>query len=282
MTSLSEKSIKASASIASPHEGEMVFNQDIFSSDEIGVNKLLSIKFLFNKVIVLFKSIKGIFRNKKKLISVMALSLIWLILLIISSLGISNSFFNTLNFLTFAKGGVNRGIVGMVGGIIGKGFFAYFMTILIKSPKKYFGTMKLGFKKLIENFTMKDKKSIAKILFGIGIALVGYNFLTGNASLGNSMIGIITFLISLRALVNKTGFLRSLLISVIRKFGKGKVISLSGVNIIMTGWSLGFVLGIPLSITRISNIGYIAGILLVIVATIIKFFSKSNEEATSI
>lgn len=135
-----------------------------------------------------------------------------------------------------------------------------------------------GLKSLFGSFGFRDKKGFASILLGVGLALIGYNFLTGNASIQNSMAGIAAFLLSLRALANKRGFLYGFFRSFIGKSGKAAVPDSSNITRIMAGWTSGFGLGVLLSLTGISNIGYLAGIILVIAAVALKIIFGRKEE----
>jgi hypothetical protein len=96
------------------------------------------------------------------------------------------------------------------------------------------------------------------------------------------MVGIAAFLLSLKALVNKGGFLRGFIMSFLYKSGKGNLPNTSVITYTMAGWALGFALGIPLSVTGISSIGYLTGIILIALSVVIRFISKNKQEAASI
>lgn len=268
-------------SLAAATGGEMTFTQAMPAVGGIipGV-ELGPLKYLLGGVGRLFKGITGVFKNKKRFISVLVVSLLWLILLMLPALGINIPALRYLNFLTFAQGGTSGGALGMAGGLVGKGLFAYFIAALFTGSKPFAG-LGGGFKSLLGSLAVKEKSALASLLLGAGLALIGYNFLTGNGSLQNSMAGIIAFLISLRAIANKGGFLRGFLRSLFKKLGKGQMPDTSAITRIMAGWATGFAIGVPLSVTGISSIGYLTGSVLAIVAVVLKIVSDSKKEAVA-
>lgn len=204
---------------AAPAGGDMVFNQAMPAMGGIipGV-ELGPIKYLFGSVGRVLKGITGVFKDKKRGIPVLVISLLWLLLLMLPALGVNTSALRYLNFLTFAQGGASGGMLGMTGGLIGKGIFAYFICLFFTGGKPLAGLGR-GLKNLFGSFAVKDKKALASLLAGVGLALISYNFITGTASLQNSMAGIAAFLLSLRALANRGGFLRGFIMSKIQTDG---------------------------------------------------------------
>ena len=79
----------------------------------------------------LFTSIGAAFKNPKKLIPAFILAGVWLTLNILRAFGIEPLPTRMLSFLTFANAGTSGGIAGAVGGIVGKGVFAYALVSLI-------------------------------------------------------------------------------------------------------------------------------------------------------
>lgn len=251
--------------------GEMSFTQSMPAAGN-GIPGMGPFKYLLSGIGLIFKGFKEVFVNKKRSIPVLVISLIWFLLMLLPVLGVNSSAQNWLSFLTFAQGGTGGGLLSVVGGFIGKGIFAYFLTSLLLplSGGKPFAGLGGGLKTLFGSFGFRDKKAFALLLTGIGLALICYNFLTGNASLQNSMVGIAAFLVSLRALANNGGFLRGFFMSFLKKSTKAAVPASSNATCIMAGWTWGFALGVLLSGTGISNIGYLAGIIIVIIAVILR------------
>lgn len=278
-------SLIGNTALAAAAAGEMTFTQAMPAlGGKLPGVELGPLKYLLGGVGRLFKGIAGVFRDKKRIVPALVVSLLWLILLLLPALGVEAKAMGWLSFLTFAQGGTGGGTVGMVGGIIGKGFFAYFVSALLFpffTGGKPFAGIGGGLKSLFRSLAVKEKSAMASLLFGAGSALIGYNFLTGNASLQNSMAGIVAFLISLRALGNKGGFLRGFIMSLLNKPGKGQMPDMSNITRIMAGWAAGFALGVALSVTGISIIGYLVGIVVVIAAVVLKIFSGSKKEAVA-
>lgn len=268
---------------AAPIAGEMTFTQALHVPGGIlpGI-EAGPIKYLLGSVGRITKGISGVFRDKKRIIPVLVISLLWLVLLLLPVLGVKASVINWLSFFTFARGGTGGGLLGMAGGLIGKGLFAYFVTAMILplfSGGKPFAALSSGFKTLLGSFAVREKSDLSWLLLGAGVALIGYNFLTGNASLQNGMAGIAAFFMSINALAQKGGFLRGFIMSIFYKVGKGQIPGTSDITRIMAGWAAGFALGIPLSMTGISTIGYLSGIVLVLAAVVIKNLAGNKKEA---
>ncbi|MCF8011252.1 MAG: hypothetical protein K9L56_08205, partial [Clostridiales bacterium] len=173
--------------------GEMTFTKTILAPGEMSLGMGAGpFQYLLGGVSRVTKGITGVFRDKKRLLLALVISILWLILLLLPVLGVKASALNWLGFLTFARGGSSGGLLGMVGGLIGKGFFAYFVTatvIPLFSGSKPFAGLRGSLKIIYNSFTVKEKSKVSLLLLGAGSALFCYNFLTGNASLQNSMVG---------------------------------------------------------------------------------------------
>ncbi len=266
---------------ASASDGEMIFVQSPCLIDDVQPIILSPIKYLLQSAKKLMQDIKVILKDKKKRMPALIMTLIWGLFMIINiTLSANSSIFNVFNFLTFSNGGMNAGISGMVGGTIGRGIIAYFVSVSILpllKGKKLFLSTKDGFKNLVKVVVVKNIKSQTSIFVGAGLALISYNFLTGNASIQNSMIGIVSFIMSIRILSSKNSFLRGFLVSFMNKYTKNKVSDSLSINRILAGCTLGFVIAVALSVTGISSICYIVGLLSIIVAIIIKIAVKNNK-----
>lgn len=262
--------------------GEMTFIQSLSAGGGlIPGAELGPLKCLSGGVWRVIKGLKTVFRDKKRLALVGVISCVWLALLILSAKGVNFSALNWLNFFTFAQGGARGGTPGLVGGLIGKGLLAYFFTVLLLpffNGGKPFVEVGNGLKRLTDSFAVKDKSALALLIGGVGTALICYNFLTVNNSLQNSMAGIVACLLALRALANKGGFLSRFLVSLIIKPGKEQKANASAITRFMAGWAAGFALGVPISLTGISRIGYLAGVAVIIAAVVLKFVSSRAKE----
>lgn len=272
--------ILENTNFASGTVGEMFFTKPS-PSDEKSLINLGTFNLLIGGILRILKNIKSVFNDKKKFILAIVIVIIWLIITLLPMFKINGKFLSYLNFFLFATGGTHSGLIGTIAGTIGKGFFAYFVTLLIlpifsrKMPFKGLGT---GLKAYFNLFKGLNKKSSLPLILGVGISLIIYNFLVGKASLQNSMFGITSFILTLIALSKKSGFFRKFILSIVKNKKSEKTLDTSYLNKIMGGFATGFALSIPLSTTGFIFIGYFIGISL-IVATIILKISSSKDKS---
>jgi len=241
------------------------------------------VKCLLQGLSGLFRSIGAAFKDKKRWIPALILGLVWFALTLLPLLGVNPLPVRWISFLSFAGGGTSGGITGLVGGIVGKGVFAYFLMSLViplTRGQKPFAGIAGGFKRFFPAFGTKGTTQSAHLLAGMGAALVFYNFITGTASLVNSMAGVAALLLSLRALSGKAGFLRRFLGALItKKTAKGSA-NTEAVNRIIAGMAAGFALAIALSAIPFAYIGYAAGAAALAAAIVLKIVPDSKKEAT--
>lgn len=260
--------------------GEMIFTQTMPAINNIG-STLGPIKYLLKGIENIFNGLKNAFRDKKKLIPAIVMAAIWIILTILPMLGVYNTPIRYLSFLTFARGGMGQGLLNIIGGTVGKGLYAYFVTALILpifSGKKPFKGIGRGIKTLLKSFAVKDISEAVPLFLGSGIALIIYNFLNANASLINSMAGIVGFIMALRALSRNTGFLRGFIMSVLNKLSKKKSMGTSFANRTIAGITTGFALSILFSTIPFRFTCYVVGIIFIAVALILRIASGSSNK----
>jgi hypothetical protein len=259
----------------------MTFIQSSIPGVDLYALNIGPIKYLLDGMVRFLSGLKNALKSKKQFISVIILTLMWLVLSVLPILGISPSFFKYLNFLTLAQGGLGNGVTGIIGGTIGKGVFAYFLFALIipKQGPKLFAGVGAGIKNLFGSLSIKNMKMLALMLIGISASLLTYKFLTGDATLQNSMAGIAAFFVSVRALANKAGFLRGFVTSIVKKYFKNIATDITNVNRIIAGWTAGFALAVVLSAAGIGSLCLLAGILLLIVAIVLAMVSGKRKGA---
>jgi hypothetical protein len=183
-----------------------------------------------------------------------------------------SSFLVTIaSFLTFAQGGMYAGLIGATGGIIGKGIYAWFMNTMFFSGSKNKSKNKQN-----EKNEQKTKGRVALFLAGVGIALIAYNFLTGNASIENSVIGITAIAACVRAIKRKNGFL----IGFICSFTKGRMSRNMAAGVIK-GMAFGFLAGVLSSLKFTGIICYITGAIIFIIALILLAGRKRTVAAAA-
>ena len=272
----------ANVSFASATAGEIRFAHALPGDLSATIGPL---KCILQGLMGLFRGFGSAIKDKKRLIPALILALIWFILTLLPSLGINPTPVRWLSFLTFAGGGTSNGITGLVGGIVGKGVFAYFLFSLVapssrgQRPLSGIGS---GLKQFFPAIGAKKPAQFALLLLGAGAALVGFNFMAGNVSLQNSMVGIAALLLSIRALSGRAGFLRRFIGALVaKKTAEGKTIDASAINRMIAGMTAGFTLAVLLSAVRFTDFGYILGIPAVLAGITLYIISGRAKEAKS-
>ena len=272
----------ANVSFASATAGEIRFAHALPGDLSATIGPL---KCILQGLMGLFRGFGSAIKDKKRLIPALILALIWFTLTLLPSLGINPMPVRWLSFLTFAGGGTSGGITGLVGGVVGKGVFAYFLMSLVlplARGQKPFSGIGSGLKQFFPAIGAKNPAQLAPLLLGAGAALIGFNFMAGNASLQNSMVGIAALLLSLRALSGKAGFLRRFIGALVaKKTSEGKIIDASAINRIIAGMTAGFALAVPLSAVRFTDFGYILGIPAVLAGILLYIIASRAKEAKS-
>lgn len=271
--------LKTESTSVLPLSGEVVLEQIFVSNTAVPV--LPPLQFIWSSSKRLFSAITSVIKDRKKLVPVLIMTFILLILTVLPMLGIK---IKLLDFLTFARGGTISGMGGIIGASLGKGIISYFIFSFIMplfSGRKPFAKLGTGLKNLFSVFHVKSFSTYGCLSLGAGAALIAYNFMAGSASLQNSMVGIVSFIISLKSLAGKKGFLRGLLMSFAGILAKGKLPDISYVNRLLAGWTLGFAAALPLSATGISLIGYGTGLLAIIAGTVLLFGLSGKRKAVA-
>lgn len=166
---------------------------------------------------------KAFFKSLKGCLPVTAvMAVFWLVLGWMRSFGIHSVILAPLNFFTGALTGLDGGSV--IGGTIGKAVLLIivnnFVRALIASRGKLRVRVKIGLlsvwssllKKIpqytnIRQLFTKEYWRICINGLGIGLALIGYSFLTGNGSLQNSFVCVLLFAQFGGALIKKRGLI---------------------------------------------------------------------------
>lgn len=167
--------------------------------------------------------LKSFFKSLKLSLPVTAImAVFWLALGWLRSFGIHSVVLAPLNFLTGALTGLDGGSV--IGGTIGKAVLLIivnnFVRTLISSRGKLWTRAKIGLMSVWTSLLRKiPQYTNVKQLFtkeywricinglGIGMALIGYSFLTGNGSLQNSFVCVLLFAQFGGALIKKRGLI---------------------------------------------------------------------------
>ena len=256
-------------SFASNSAGEMSFLNQTFSQE---LNPMIVLE---KKAIGMMTGFKTIFKNKRKLIIIAILAIVWILLILLPYLGFNPLPVKVLSFLTFAQGGASLNTFRAVGGLLGKGVYAIFFVSLFDGQ---FKSIIRGIKPLMNTIKQTKKGQFAFFLVGIGVACILYNFLTGYAALIKSMIGIASLSLVLQAFNSKQGFVYAFIMaSTASRKNKQPIASHERTESLMSGLVIGFTLSILLSIIPIGYAPYIFGALIVIIGVILMITSKNIE-----
>jgi hypothetical protein len=225
-----------------------------------------------------------VLKNPKQMLPTALLGLVWLVLALLGSFGINPLPVRILSFLTFAQGGMFGGVLGAVGGILGKVVVATFLNAAIVplfQKKAPFSGIGGGIKDFFSGLAVKSITAVNPLLGGVAVSLLLYAFMNSNQSLQNSMVGIIAFVMLLLGIGKKGGFLWGLVFSIANTLSKGKTPSYIGVTRYISGMTLGFALGVALSAIRLRWCGWLGTVLLV-TTFVLKITAKRRKEAVSV
>lgn len=189
-----------------------------------------------------FASIGSAFKDPKRLIPALVLAVVWLVLDILTAVGVVSLPTSVLSFLTFARGGLSGGIAGAVGGLLGKGLLAGAVTSVVGlMTRKKTGEKSSG--NLFSRCFGVSGDSAAAWVTGIGLSLLLYSFISGGATGGAFMAGVAaSYLAARSALTN--GFVQRLAASLT---SKGKAVAGPGAAGFVRGLSVGFALAAAMS-----------------------------------
>lgn len=188
----------------------------------------------------------GIFKiivKPKALIGTLILAVLWFVLGLMRDSDLEIVKF--LSWLTFAEGGYDRSMAGVIGGVLGKGTVgAALMTLLSGGiPKAIKGAGAI--------FTGHgEKRSLAAFAIGALLGIMIFLFFTGPdlASAETSMAGIAGALLSLEALGSGGGKLYGLAESLTSRVKGGVRTAVMGrTEGLLTGLTLGFVFSSAIS-----------------------------------
>ncbi len=215
-------------------------------------------KVIGTRVKQFFTSIGAAFKDPKRLIPAFVLAVVWLVLNILQSCGINPVPTRILSFLTFANGGMSGGVIGAIGGILGKGIFAGALVSLIGLFSRK-GGAKRSFGETLKGAFGVSLDSLWAYLTGIGAATLLYLFISGGATRISFMGGVAASFLAARAALNN-GFLKNLLGS----FTKSKSPSNPSVQGLIRGLSVGFGAAALIGLANINLILIITGSVLLV------------------
>lgn len=221
----------------------------------------------------------AVLKNPRQLLPTFVLGLVWLVLALLGSLGINPLPVRILSFLTFAQGGMFGGVLGAVGGIIGKVAVAAFLNAAIVplfQKKAPFSGIGGGIKGFFGSLAVKSLAALSPLSGGVGLSLLLYAFMNSTQSLQNSMVGIIGFFMLLQNIGRQGGFLWGLAFSVAGSISKGRTPAYLSVSRCISGMTLGFALGVALSVIGLRWCGWL-GIILLVATLVFAIVSKKQK-----
>lgn len=265
--------------------GESLFPATVISSGLTGIagNPTIKeavvytgpIKILFLGGWHLFKGFFGALKSPKKLMPGILLGVVWLVISILPTLGITLPGQDIASWLTFSQGGLQGGTPGVLGGVLGKGVFAAALTgLFAKNPHQ-------GNRVKDKNRGSQPRGSWGLMMIGMGLGLILYNFFTWDNSIQNSMVGLVAAMGTLRGMGREHGFLRRLVTALAQRFSPKKMASSKDTGILGAGLAAGFALSVPMSLIGGSATGYIIGITCLLPGAFIALRRKSREAVKS-
>lgn len=202
-------------------------------------------------------SVVKAFSEPKKLIPTFILAAIWIIIPIITNFipRANTPFIRLISTITYARGGVNCGLFGLIGGVFGKAIFAGVVNGLVISLCAKKNPFEGAMQKLTSIF--KDaKRAINPLLVGSGVGLILYFIFNSSASTQNIAIAIAGIVATLTALSKQNGLAFAGAFWIAKKLSKGKAPSRIYVSRLLAGLMAGFALSLVMT--------YIAGSILIL------------------
>lgn len=225
----------------------------------------------------LISELKNLLKNPKKLIPTFVLCGIWLVFSLMSGFGANIPALRFLYTLTYANGGMFGGFFGTVGGIFGKAVFAAVVnTIVLSICEKRNPFSGLG-KGLKGTFT-GSLFAVAPLFIGGGLGVLLYWFFNITSSPVNCAVSVVAAVGAISAIGKKSGLLFSLIFGAMRKLSGGKTPSLTAVNRVITGFSLGFALAFPVTFIRLPLLLFLMGLVLLVGGIVLVIVGKNGTK----
>lgn len=269
------------SAIALDLPGEMSFSQTFRNTVQASVKTVSPFSGFQMSLSRLFKGIKEVLTDKRRLIPLLLLTIIWIAMPIIKYFGIFNGTVYYLSVLTFAEGGLYNGVFGAIGGLFGKtmvaGMISQSSYALLSGKNPLAGTAK-GLLKTMRQFINAGIKGYSKIAVGCGMALVFYNFMGSYTTPQSVMVGVSGLLFTLKAMDSKAGFIKAFADRCIKGKGDAGTKKDSNTSQLMAGLALGFGASVLLSATQVYYICYILGALMLLLGVALHFAPQTTGE----
>ncbi len=228
------------------------------------------LRYGFHQLAEAIKGIGQLIRHPKMLIPTLILAVLWPALAFLKGQFSDSIIFGAASFLTFAQGGLYGGFVGALGGILGKSFFAWFITMTLMP-------LLTGVKPVkVKRTSLKKSKAepgFSLFILGWGAALIAYNFMSGDARLENSIVGI-TALLSCRRMLKRE---RGGMIDFVRAFTRGRW-SQNPPRSLAKGMAFGFFIGVITSFIVQGFFCYMAGAILSLTGLVLLMLGRGRRD----
>ena len=225
----------------------------------------------------LISELKNLLKNPKKLIPTFALCGIWLVFSLMSGFGVNLPFFRFLYTLTYAKGGMLGGFFGTVGGIFGKAVFAAVVNSVVLSICAKENPFS-GLQKKLKGIFTGSIFALAPLFIGGGLGVLLYWFFNITSSPVNCAVSVVAAVGVLSSMSKKNGLLFSLVFGVMGKLSGGKTPSVTTVNRVITGFSLGFAVSFPITFARYPLVLFLLGLVLLVAGIVLAFIGKNTAK----
>lgn len=230
-------------------------------------------------IAMLINEVKGLLRNPKKLLPTIILSIIWMLFSIMSAMGANIPILRFLYTLTYSNGGMFGGFFGAVGGIFGKAVFATVVNTIVLSlfaKKNPFANAMKSLKGIFGKAAFSGLSAISPFLIGAGSGLLLYWLFNITSSPVNCAVAVVGAVGAFSAIGKKNGIITSLVYTVAGKLTKGRFPSQVTVNRLITGFSAGFALGLPLTFVRFGWLLFLIGAVILAAGIAFAVFGKKG------
>ncbi len=230
---------------------------------------------------------------KSRWLWILIACLVWTVLAYLWQLGRNNIFYLVLYYLTGSLLAVDTNNV--IGGVIGKSILLLVVSSFFSSIFMHKGSIKVrvhyakksfvdGLKKVnayVASFTAFQSKEVLVIfmgMLGVGGSLIVNAFVTGNATFINSLVNLALFVVCIKQIQEKRGFLIACANVGLKKIGY-KEVNGDAVIGLLDGIALGCLLAPLLYLIPIKGTAYIVGLTLFVTGMLCALLTKKGGEA---
>jgi hypothetical protein len=223
-----------------------------------------------------------VFKHPLRLLPTFVLGAVWLVIGWLSSVMTLPLPLKIVSFLSYAEGGLFGGVLGALGGIVGKVVMVVFVNsaILPLFQKKLpFVGVAGGIKGMFSSMTHDTARGVAPFLIGLGTALLLYTMMNISQTGLNSMVGIVAAVMLLQNIGQQGGFMFGLLFSIAGSLSKGRTPSYISITRMLTGLAVGFTLSVAMSAIGL-HLCFLLGIPILLIGIVLGLLFKTKPKST--